>query len=171
MSAVRLVAAALLVAGLGACDDQIKHVPWFETMYRQPSVETYEQPMMRPPEGAVPLGAERHTGLLDADSLVNPLAGRMDAATLERGKILYEQYCVVCHGETGAGDGSAVGENRFPATYAPMNLTREDALGLTDGYIFGIISNGRTLMPSYRRIPSDDRWYIVNYVRQLQGNP
>jgi hypothetical protein len=52
-----------------------------------------------------------------------------------------------------------------------MNLTREDALGLTDGYIFGIISNGRTLMPSYRRIPADDRWYVVNYVRQLQGNP
>jgi hypothetical protein len=64
-----------------------------------------------------------------------------------------------------------VGENRFPPTYSPMNLTREDALGLTDGYIFGIISNGRTLMPSYRRIPADDRWYVVNYVRQLQGNP
>lgn len=170
-STIRLTAAALLVAGLAACDDQVKRVPWFETMYRQASIETYEQPMVLPPEGAVPLGAERHTALINSDALVNPLAGRMDAPTLERGEILYRSYCVVCHGETGLGDGPAVGENRFPAALITMNLTREDALGLTDGYIFGIISNGRTLMPSYRRIPADDRWYVVNYVRQLQGNP
>lgn len=171
--AMRGTAAALLVlalGGLGACDDQVKRVPWFETMYRQASVETYEQPMMRPPEGAVPLGAERHTALIDADSLVNPLAGRMDAATLERGQVLYQQYCVVCHGDTGVGDGPVVGENRLPAL-PTLDLTSERAVGLTDGYVWGMIANGRGVMPAYRRIPADDRWYIVNYVRQLQGNP
>ena len=167
---IRVAAAALLVASFGACDDQVKRVPWFETMYRQASVETYEQPMMRPPEGAVPLGAERHTALIDADSLPNPLADRMDEATLERGRVLYQQYCVVCHGDTGVGDGPVVGENRLPAL-PTLDLTSERAVGLTDGYVWGMIANGRGVMPAYRRIPADDRWYIVNYVRQLQGNP
>jgi hypothetical protein len=38
----------------------------------------------------------------------------------------------------------------------------------SDGYIFGIIRNGRNLMPSYNRIEEPDRWDIVNYVRALQ---
>lgn len=167
---VLLVAGAALLLGLGGCDDQIKRVPWFETMFRQPSVETYEAPGRLPPEGAVALGAERHVQLIDSDSLVNPLAGRTDESVIERGRLLYRSYCVMCHGEAGAGDGPVVGENRLPAL-PTLNLTSERAVGLTDGYIYGMIGNGRGVMPSYRRIPADDRWYIVNYVRQLQGNP
>ncbi len=40
---------------------------------------------------------------------------------------------------------------------------------ITDGYIFGMIRNGRGLMPPYNRIEEMDRWDIVNYVRTLQG--
>ena len=31
-----------------------------------------------------------------------------------------------------------------------------------------MITNGRGLMPSYKRIPAQERWYVVDYVRQLQ---
>lgn len=166
-----LIAGSALLLGLAGCDDQIKRVPWFETMYRQPSVETYEAPGRLPPEGAVALGAERHVPLLNSDSLVNPLAGQMNEAVLERGRLLYRSYCVMCHGETGEGDGPVVGQNRFPAALQTINLLTDRARGYTDGYIYGMIGNGRGLMPSYRRIPAQDRWYIVNYVRELQGNP
>jgi hypothetical protein len=40
---------------------------------------------------------------------------------------------------------------------------------LTDGYIFGMIRNGRGLMPSYNRIEELDRWDLINYLRTLQG--
>lgn len=168
---VFVVAGAALLLGLGGCDDQVKRVPWFQTMFRTPSLETYEAEGRLPPEGAVALGAERHVQLVDSDSLVNPLAGQMSEGVLERGRLLYQSYCIVCHGEGGEGDGPAVGENRLPAALPTLNLTSERAVGLTDGYIYGMIGNGRGVMPSYRRIPADDRWYIVNYVRQLQGNP
>ena len=168
--ALRLAAAALLLGGLGACDDQVKYVPWFETMYRTPSVKTYEVEGRLPPEGAVALGAERHTELAASDSLVNPLAGQMGDAVVDRGRALYQSYCVVCHGEGGAGDGAAVGENRLPPI-STLNLLSEQAQNYTDGYIYGMIANGRGLMPDYRRIPDDERWHIVNYVRELQGNP
>lgn len=161
---------AVLLSAAGSCDDQIKHVPWFETMYRQVSLETYEGPGLVPPEGAVPLGAERNVELLASDTLTNPLAGRMTGDVLDRGRVLYESYCVVCHGPQGNGDGPVVGENRLPAL-PTLDLSSQRARDLTDGYIFGMIANGRVVMPDYRRIPRDDRWYIVNYVRQLQGNP
>lgn len=167
---IMIAASALLLVGLGGCDDQVKYVPWFATMYRQPSVETYETDGRLPPEGAVPLGAERTVALIASDSLQNPLAGRTDEAVLNRGHQLFQSYCIMCHGATGVGDGPVVGENRLPAL-PTMNLTSDRAIALTDGYIYGMISNGRGVMPSYRRIPAADRWYLVNYVRQLQGNP
>jgi hypothetical protein len=46
-----------------------------------------------------------------------------------------------------------------------MDLTK----GRSDGYIFGMIRNGRGLMPPYNRIEEMDRWDVVNYVRALQG--
>ncbi len=163
-----ILALLLLVAGTVSCDDQVKRVPWFKTMFRQVAVETYEAPALLPAEGAVPLGAAMHYDLAAADSLLtNPVAAT--PAAIERGQILYTQFCIMCHGESGAGDGPVVGPNRFPAGFVTMNLTRPDALALSDGYIFGIIGHGRGLMPSYRRVPADERWYLVHYVRSLQG--
>jgi hypothetical protein len=43
------------------------------------------------------------------------------------------------------------------------------ANNLTDGYIFGMIRNGRGIMPPYNRIEEPDRWDIVNYLRTIQG--
>jgi hypothetical protein len=50
-----------------------------------------------------------------------------------------------------------------------INLTADMTKGRTDGYIFGMIRNGRGLMPPYNRIEESDRWDVVNYVRALQG--
>lgn len=165
---MRLTAGIVLLAGLTGCDDQVKYVPWFETMYRQSSVETYEEPGRLPPEGAVPLGSARSTPLDQSDALQNPLtAVPQDPAAANRGQTLYLQYCIACHGPTGEGDGPVVGANRLPAL-PTLNLRSDRARALTDGYIWGMIANGRGVMPSYARIPADDRWYVVNYVRQLQ---
>jgi mono/diheme cytochrome c family protein len=162
-----LFALLLLAAGTTSCDDQIKYVPWFKTMFRQASVETYEAPARPPAEGAVPLGSAMHYDLLAADTLLtNPVAAT--PAAVERGQVLYTQFCVMCHGETGAGDGPVVGENRLPPL-PTLNLLSERAIGLSDGYIWGMIANGRGVMPTYRRIPTDERWYLVHYVRSLQG--
>jgi hypothetical protein len=75
----------------------------------------------------------------------------------------------MCHGAEGAGDGPVVGENRLPPL-PTLNLLSDRARNdLSDGYIWGMIANGRGVMPSYRRIPHADRWPIVEYVRFLQS--
>jgi mono/diheme cytochrome c family protein len=159
--------ALLLALGTAGCDDQVKRVPWFKTMFRQASVETYEAPARPPAEGAVPLGAVMHYDLATADTLLtNPVAAGPEA--IERGRILYTQFCIMCHGTGGAGDGPVVGPGRLPPL-PTLNLLSERAIAFSDGYVWGMIANGRGVMPSYRRIPAGDRWYLVHYVRELQG--
>ena len=50
-----------------------------------------------------------------------------------------------------------------------INLATDVTKARTDGYIFGMIRNGRGLMPPYNRIEELDRWDVVNYLRALQG--
>jgi hypothetical protein len=95
-------------------------------------------------------------------ALRNPTTA--DSASLANGHKYYVINCAVCHGMTGAGDGSATKYGVFP-----FPLASGPALGRTDGYIFGMIRNGRGNMPPYNRIEEKDRWDVVNYVRALQG--
>lgn len=158
--------ALLLVVGAAACDDQLKYIPIFSSMAEQPSLETYEQPALEPPPGAVALGSERTWTLLESDSLVSPLAsGDVD---LELGGEQFQIFCSVCHGSDARGKGPVVGPNRIP-DIPTLDLHSEQARAYTDGYIWGMITNGRGLMPSYRRIPATVRWQVVAYLRALQA--
>jgi hypothetical protein len=88
----------------------------------------------------------------------------MSDASLANGRMHYQINCAVCHGDAGNGDGpaSTLGVPGIP-------LVTDITKGRTDGYLFGMIRNGRGLMPSYNRIEDPDRWDVVNYIRGLQG--
>jgi mono/diheme cytochrome c family protein len=153
----------LLTAG---CDDQIKYIALFSTMSQQVSVEAGEEAPRTAVPGTMPIDGERAYGLLEADTmLVSPIAG--DSAELALGEERFVQFCTPCHGPEGRGDGPVIGPNRIPEL-PTLDLMTERAIGYSDGYMWGMIANGRGLMPSYRRIPTYDRWQIVAFVRQLQ---
>lgn len=163
--------AALLLLG-AACDDQVKYVDTFDTMTEQPAFQTYEAPPRPPVEGTVPVGGSPPAYTIqEADTaLSSPL--QPTARNIERGGRLYRDFCLPCHGPEGEGDGPVVnttGEHpgRFPALPG-ADLTADRAQGLSDGYIWGVLENGFSIMPSYERIPREDRWFIVEYVRFLQ---
>ncbi|MFQ5679985.1 MAG: c-type cytochrome [Gemmatimonadota bacterium] len=167
---VALVVGDLLAAGVAGCDNQLKYVPWFSSMSRQPAVETFEEPPRPPVEGTVPVDGHRTYTLVEADTaLFNPL--RATAENVSRGQTLFGQFCTPCHGTSGRGDGPVILSERrprgIPGTPA-MNLHSETARDRSDGYIWGVIAEGRGLMPSYRRIPPGERWHLVLYVRHLQ---
>jgi mono/diheme cytochrome c family protein len=94
--------------------------------------------------------------------LVNPVPP--DARSLDNGRKLFQINCAVCHGASGIGVGPAV---RYGMV--GIGLVTDNARGLSDGYIWGIIRNGRGLMPSYNRLEELERWDVVNYLRGLQG--
>ena len=163
---------ALLLAGLAsACrgteiEDLIAKISWFSNMRDQPAVEPFEEAPRDPPEGTVPVraGVPLMAGPDDYAGIANPL--EPTAESIASGRELYIIFCVVCHGLEGQGGGLV--EGPFPAGLI-NRLDTPRARGRSDGYIFGIISASRGLMPQYRRIPQEDRWHIVNYVRELQN--
>ncbi len=106
-------------------------------------------------EGAVAAGA----------ILKNPFAS--DApGVVERGTYIYQNFCVVCHGETGLGDGLMISKG----VPAPPSLNDEEATKLLDGNLFFTITTGRGGMPPHAyQLSEDDRWKVVRYIRTLQG--
>jgi mono/diheme cytochrome c family protein len=152
-------------------DDAMHLVPWFDAMIKSPAVYPYQR--LDVPRntvaGTVPItGGEADwsaewavANTTTADKLANPLAGQPPSA---RGDTLYQTYCAVCHGIAGNADGP-VGPR-----VAALPLTTPRAIAWTDGYLYSIIRYGRGIMPRYGdRIHSQDRWEVVNYVRQLQA--
>ena len=168
-AAVVLVAVAF---ALNACE-------WFSDFKRQPSIWTWEpvkdsltpsrgNPQMSvPTTGTAVAGFQVSYGAFPAtidsmSSLRNPSAP--SDSSLANGRKYFQINCAVCHGDRAVGDG--------PATKFGMpgiNLTSDITKSRTDGYIFGMIRNGRGLMPPYNRIEEPDRWDVINYLRALQG--
>lgn len=175
----RLAAAIVLPFAFGACT-------WFTDFKNQPRIEPWE-PMSQndadslvPPRGnpqfSVPIQGTAVAGyqisyaplppVIDSFSPI-PNPHPVTEASLANGKLNYQINCAVCHGMAGDANGGLKKVN--PAYgFAPSLLT-PSAMGRTDGYLYGILRNGRGIMPSYNRIEEADRWDVVNYVRALQG--
>lgn len=120
-----------------------------------------------PVAGTVPRGVRRPWNEPTTASLAlleNPLA--VSERNLRRGRRVFEDFCVPCHGFKGLGDGGAVGEGRLAA---PASLHSDKARAYRDGEVFSIVTLGQNNMPSYaKQIEPDDRWAAVLYVRVLQ---
>jgi mono/diheme cytochrome c family protein len=168
----RYAALVAVVTGLGACS-------WFTDFKEQPKWDPWESPsdtipMRGNPQNSVSVfgtaapgyqyGRLPTIGAVDSMAgIANPVAA--DARSLHNGRMYYQINCAVCHGEAGKGDGPATATHQL----FPPPLIGASAEGRSDGYIWGIIRNGRGAMPSYNRIEELDRWDVVNYVRGLQG--
>ena len=84
---------------------------------------------------------------------------------MARGQQVFNSYCAVCHGLTGAGDGPLIPKYPNPPSY---NTDKSKALA--DGNMFHVITLGRNNMPSHASlVSSDDRWKVILYIRKLQG--
>ena len=174
-SMIRRIAVAALPLALGACS-------WFTDFKQQPSVGPWQvynpdsaetQGFRGAPQGSVSTNgslmpewqvsyAQLPATLDSMATLANPVPA--DSASVHRGRLYYQINCAVCHGHAGAGNGMAT-----TLGMVPMPLVSERVQNFTDGYIWGMMRNGRGLMPSYNRIEEMDRWDVVNYIRALQG--
>jgi mono/diheme cytochrome c family protein len=173
LSRARRAAALALVTVLTACS-------WFTDFKQQPKYDPWESPndsipMRGNPQNSVSIYGSAAPGYavsraalpgtIDSMAAIpNPVAA--DARSLLNGRKYFAINCAVCHGFEGRGDGAVVAKG-FPGI--PLVGAASAAPGRTDGYIWGMIRNGRGLMPSYNRIEELDRWDVVNYVRGLQG--
>jgi mono/diheme cytochrome c family protein len=96
----------------------------------------------------------------EAAAKLNPLAGKPDAAA--GGKKLFLRNCAECHGK----DGTGLVEKHAADLHLPVVQEQPD------GALFWKMSNGNPDrgMPSFSRLPENQRWQVVLYLREL-GNP
>jgi len=85
---------------------------------------------------------------------------------VERGAFVFTNFCVVCHGASGKGDGP-VAQHGYPP---PPSLLEDHARNLKDGQIFHILSFGQGNMAPYASaLAREDRWKVILYIRSLQA--
>jgi mono/diheme cytochrome c family protein len=157
---------------------------WFTDFKEQPKIDPWESPsdtipFRGNPQNSIPMYGSMAPGiqydrsptpaaLAAMAGIANPVAA--DSASVSRGRIQYQINCAVCHGPSGMGDGPVAKIGMQSGLVPPpIGAGSNAANTLTDGYLFGIIRNGRGTMPPYNRIEEPDRWDIVNYLRSLQG--
>ncbi len=95
----------------------------------------------------------------DAAAVENPVAPTLES--LGAGMSLFNLQCKACHGEKGLGDG----------LIKAANLTTETYLAQSDGSVFWRMHQGRSQMPSFKALPDEDLWNVINYVRSLSIPP
>ena len=114
----------------------------------------------KPKEGAAPAADTAKPAGADRK---NPVASTPEG--LAASKKMFGFDCAMCHGATGDGKGDMV---------ESMKLTLHDwrdpasLAGISDGEIYEIITKGKGKMTGEGdRLPPNDVWKMVNYVRSL----
>ncbi|KAA3450600.1 quinol:cytochrome C oxidoreductase [Mesorhizobium sp. SARCC-RB16n] len=103
----------------------------------------------------------------DADLAATPekFPYPLTMALLLRGQQRFDIFCSPCHGRTGDGHGMVV-QRGFPA---PPTYHQDALRRAPDRHFYDVITNGYGAMYSYAaRVPANDRWAIVAYIRALQ---
>ena len=94
----------------------------------------------------------------------NPVPPSSDSVS--EGLALYQTHCLLCHGETGLGDGPSASTMNPP----PADLVVHVPLH-PDRALFEFVRDGipGTAMPALRATLSDEEiWHIINYIQTLE---
>ena len=102
-----------------------------------------------------------YADLLSAAFARNPFP--QSAASIDRGRSLFQKNCAVCHGPEGRGDGVAALAER------PDDLTRIAKPPMfPDGVVAYRIANGVGLMPAWREALTENNiWGLINFIRAI----
>ncbi len=147
-------------------------------MYDQPREDTYDtsaffengqsaRPLVAGTVARGELRADRHRYAGKTKDLkpVDTFPFPVDRPVLARGRERYMIFCSPCHGAVGDGRGMIVQRGFSPPPSFHTDRLRKEPVG----HYFHVITNGFGAMYPYAsRIPPDDRWAIIAYVRALQ---
>jgi len=88
----------------------------------------------------------------------NPVAGQESAVA--SGAKLYATNCAACHGPSGQGTGN------IPP------ISKGATQNVPEGEVFWFITNGSPAngMPAWGRLPEEERWQIVTFVKSLKNS-
>ncbi len=173
-----LLASFFLLAHCGPTKNQ-PNIEVIQDMMEQPNLKAQDfhpydrekSSMLVPPEGSWPKNIKPYIykgqPIVAGEKLHNPYVSDRSEDLLKLGERQYKNYCLVCHGPAGGGDGPVA--EKFIGV-KPPSLVSDKVKNYPDGQIFHVITDGQGIMGTYiNQVPAEkDRWAIVNYIRTLQ---
>lgn len=174
------VIAAIIILSFSACDRDNNTPGWdyFPDMAYSHAYETNSgnpnfkdgKTMREPVKGTIsrdfiayPYTKTDQDRLLAGKTIINKLPYSQE--NIDRGKQVYQAFCMVCHGETGDGKGFLFTSGKYP--FPPASLINEKMKAAPDGEIFHVITVGFGIMGAYgTQIRPDDRWKTIMYIRR-----
>ncbi|MGO9172504.1 MAG: c-type cytochrome [Rhodomicrobium sp.] len=133
---------------------------WSE-MVHQISIKPQANPLPFP-QRSVPVpgtATMRPAGQDAASNMPNPI--QPSPESIHKGKQMFMIYCTPCHGTSGTGNGT-VGEK---LSARPFDLTSDMVQSLPDGFIFGYLTYGGTVMPNFANdLSPTERWHVINFL-------
>jgi mono/diheme cytochrome c family protein len=146
----------LAAISFAACDQNMDVQPKYNEYSEAPAFRG--SVLRNPPAGAVARDDPAHEQAVTRRPAIT-------AELLERGRERFGIFCEPCHGAGGDGNGIIVQRGMpRPTSYHDDRLRKAD-----DQHFFDVITTGYGAMYSYAsRVPPQDRWAIVAYIRALQ---
>lgn len=180
-SLIKITAIVIVLVAMVSCKkDTRPNYQFMPNMYESAGYETYkENPMFEngmasrePAEGSVPRGYvpfDIDNTLEGFDLAKTTLKNPLDSTqvNLDKGGVLFNIYCAICHGNKGDGQGNLVKREKF------LGVPSFDDAGraITEGSIYHTIHYGKNAMGSYaNQLSIEERWQVVAYVLQLKAD-
>jgi len=178
---IKSLAAIALISVFGSCDRDRNTTGWqyFDDMAQSTAYETYTpnpnfadgKTMRNPVEGTIPVGYQPYLyeksdadRVLAGKELVNPF--QPTTGNLERGKQVFNVYCISCHGEKGDGKGFLFTSGKYP--FPPKTLLSDNMRNAPAGDIYHVITVGFGVMPAHgSQVRPEDRWKVAMYVKDV----
>lgn len=170
----------IALVGFSACDRDNNHpgYDYFPDMAYSQAFETNSphpgfkdgKTMREPVKGTVsrdfvpyPYEKTDQDRVLAGKALINSFSYTAD--NIQRGKVVYQAYCQICHGETGDGKGFLFTSGKYP--FPPASLINDKMKATPDGEVYHVITVGFGIMGAYgSQIRPDDRWKTIMYIRK-----
>jgi|SRR5690554_7342446 len=115
----------------------------------------YTYPLANTPEGYEQAASQIHNPFEFTDQELEGEA-----------KVLFVQYCGICHGNGGEGDGHLVKIDKFPP---PPSFMTPDLMSKAQGQRYHTVMYGKGMMGSYAtQIDHRERWLVLEYINKLQ---
>lgn len=184
LAVLLVLAGAMASCGRGNNDPGIQYSPeMYESIPFEPFKQVMDstspfkngQTMQEPPAGTISRDGYAAFEFGPGDSvkannpkliaLKNPIP--LSESVLKEGEVLYTRFCAVCHGKSGAGNGTVAQHDAINPT--AFNSTKVGAY--TPGQIYHTIMYGQGVMGSYAsQLDYEERWKVVHFVKTLQGD-
>ncbi len=180
-SIIKITILTVVLISFASCQkDSRPNYEYMPNMYESVGYETYQESSafangveaQLPVEGSIPRGytpfdiANTNEGfLLAKETLKSPLdSAKVDLA---RGKVLYDIYCGICHGNKGKGQGKLVKREKILGVPSYADAGR----AITEGGAYHTIYYGKNAMGSYANlINEEERWQVIAYVLKLKAD-